>query len=464
VSLERFLAFDLGAESGRAVVGTLRDGALALEEIHRFPNQPVHLLGTLHWNALALYANLLEGLRIYSRKYGREVASIGIDTWGVDFGLLARDGSLLQNPVCYRDRRTDGILAVLNQRISPMDLFRTTGMAPSPILSLCQLLAMRRADSSILEAASMFLMMPDLLGYFLTGVKACERTNAINTQFYDIEGRRWAEHILTACGLPVSILPGLIDPGTVLGELLPAVAADTGLDPCPVVAPCTHDTGSAVAAVPDCGEDAAFLSSGTWSVLGASTDHIVTSEAAFQGGFCNELSLRGPFLCKNIMGLWLLQQARREWAAAGRDYSYEELAHAAESAPSGGPVIDPEDESFLAPASMHLAIADYCRRTDQVSPQGPAETTRCILESLAACCRRQLARLEALLSRRFSALHMVGGGSRNALLCQLTADAIQIPVFAGAPEATAAGNLLAQAAALGHTARLAAPFTEYQPS
>ncbi|MEN6536762.1 MAG: FGGY family carbohydrate kinase, partial [Bryobacteraceae bacterium] len=319
---ERFLAFDLGAESGRVVAGRLRDGVLTTEEIHRFPNRPVRVLGTLYWDALALYGNIVEGMRIYGRNYGPSVASIGIDTWGVDFGLLARDGSLLQNPVCYRDHRTDGTLAEVERRVRLPDLFRTTGIALSHIQTLCQMAAMRRAGSPALEKAATFLMMADLFGYFLTGVKACERTNAATTQIYSPAERRWAESILQIVEAPLSSMPELVDPGTTLGEMLSSVANDTGLSPCPVVAPCTHDTASAVAAVPGAGRDWAFLSSGTWSILGALSDSLITSDAAFQSGICNELTLDGPFLCKNIMGLWLLQQARAGWEKAGQSYSY----------------------------------------------------------------------------------------------------------------------------------------------
>ncbi len=463
MSPEKFLAFDLGAESGRAVVGTLHDGALTTEEIHRFANRPVRVLGTLYWDALALYGNLIEGMRIYSRKFGRSVASIGIDTWGVDFGLLARDGSLLQNPVSYRDRRTEGILAEVERKVRALDLFRTTGMALSSIQSLCQLAAMRRAESPALQEAATFLMMPDLFGYFLTGSKVCERTNAVNTQFYDIARGGWAEEVLRAFDLRPAMLPELRDPGTVLAELLPSVAAEAGLEACPVVSVCTHDTGSAVAAVPGDGRDRAFLSSGTWSVVGARTERVVTTEAAFRQGFCNELTLGGTFLCKNIMGLWLLEEARREWVADGIDWSHPQLVEEAERVPAGGPMIDPEDGGFLSPASMTGAIEQYCRKTGQRAPRGPAETARSIFESLAQCYGRALKDLETVLGLRFAALEVVGGGSRNTLLCQLTADATGVPVLAGPAEATATGNLLAQAAALGHTAHLAAVRTEYQP-
>lgn len=447
---ERFLAFDLGAESGRAVVGTLDGGALAIEEIHRFPNRPVRVLDTLYWDALALYANLIEGMRIYSGRFGPHAASIGIDTWGVDFGLLARDGSLLQNPVCHRDRRTEGVLPELQRRLPLKELYQLTGLPFSPVHTICQLLALRLQDSPVLAPADRFLMMPDLLAYMLTGEKVCERTNACSTQVYDPGQRCWSKPILQAIGISPAIMPELVDPGTTIGAVLGSVARDAGLEPCPVVAPCTHDTASAVAAVPGSGEDWAFLSSGTWSVLGALSGGLVNSDAAFQAGLCNELTLHAPFLCKNIMGLWLLQQARAAWEKAGQRYSYRELVELARQAPSSSAaLIDPGDACFLAPLNMHQAICDYARRTGQRPPEDPGAVVRSILESLALCYRRWLRKLEEVLGRRFRVLHIVGGGSLNTLLCQFTADATGLPVLAGPMEATVAGNLLVQTVACG---------------
>ncbi len=472
MSPERFLAFDLGAESGRAVAGTLHDGALTTEEIHRFPNRPVRVLGTLHWDVLALYANLIEGMRIYAGRFGPQVASIGIDTWGVDFGLLARDGSLLQNPVSYRDRRTEGMLPEIQRRVPLRELYQLTGLPFSPVHTICQLLALRLQNSVILEQAAGFLMMPDLLAYFLTGEKRCERTNACSTQIYEPKQRCWSETILQAIEMPRAVLPELVDPGTVLGEVLSTVAHDTGLKPCRVVAPCSHDTASAVAAVPGTGEDWAFLSSGTWSVLGALSDGLVSSDAAFQAGFCNELTLHRPFLCKNIMGLWLLQQARASWEMAGQSYSYQELVELARQAPRDGVLINPDDACFLAPSDMNQTICDYARRTGQRPPQDPAQVSRSILESLALCYRHWLRKLETALERQFRVLHIVGGGSLNTLLCQYTANATGIPVLAGPMEATVAGNLLVQAWACGRleshesirqVVRRSTPIVEYQP-
>jgi len=446
----RFLAFDIGAESGRAVVGTLEGDLLSLEEIHRFVNEPVEVRGTLHWDILSLYSNVLKAMRTCSERFGESVDGIGVNTWAVDFGLLAADGSLLQNPVHYRDRRTEGMPAQVCQQIPGQQLFQFTGMSLFPIQTLCQLLSLRISGSPVMGAATTFLMMPDLFAYFLTDQKRCERTNATMTQLYDPRAGEWHKEVFNALGLPRAIMPDLVDPGTVLGPLRESVAQETGLEQVTVIAPCTHDTGSAVAAVPGRGDDWAFLSSGTWSILGALTDEVVTSPEAHAAGLCNELTLDSPFLCSNIMGLWLLQQARAVWQRSGESHSYAELVKLAEGAPDGGPLVHPNDSGFLAPEDMVQAIRQYCRGTDQPEPQGIAETTRCILESLALCYRHGLDQLAEILDRSFSVLHIVGGGSQNTLLCQFAANATRLPVSAGPVEATAAGNVLVQALALGH--------------
>ena len=449
MSKRRFLAFDLGAESGRAVVGTLDGGRLSLEEIHRFPNEPVELCGTLHWNVLGLHSNVLKGMRTYAERFGESVDGIGIDTWGLDFGLLARDGSLLQNPVHYRDRRTEGMQAEAARRMPPEELFRRTGLPLVPIYTACQLLSLRLRRSPVLESAATFLMMPDLIAYFLTGQKRCERSDAISSQIYDPRAGEWSAEVFRAFDLPLSIIPDLVDPGTVLGEPLESVRRETGLKEGPVIAPCTHDTASAVAAVPARGNDWAFLSSGTWSILGALSDRVVTTEEAFSARMVNELTLESFFLCRNIMGLWLLQQARAAWQRQGGSYSYADLVRLAGEVRQGGPLIHPDDESFLAPLDMCEAIRQYCDRTGQSQPDGPAEITRCILESLALCYRHALEGIESILGRSLRTLHIVGGGSLNTLLCQLTADATGVPVLAGPTEATVAGNVLVQALARG---------------
>ncbi|MHB9024448.1 MAG: rhamnulokinase [Armatimonadota bacterium] len=444
----RYLAFDIGAESGRGFVGTLADGRLVVEEIYRFPNGPVTVQGTLYWDVLALHQHLLAGMREYAARFGPEVAGIGIDTWGVDFGLLAHDGSLLQNPVAYRDKRTAGMLDELAARMPLAEVYAHTGMGPSQIVTACQLLSLRIHQSPLLDAASKLLMMPDLLAYLLTDVPRCERTNAASTQLYDLQAGEWSREIVRALGVPERLLPELTDPGTLLGELRDDIKAAVGLRKAPVIAPCTHDTPSAVAAVPGEGEHWAFICTGTWSVVGALSDRVITSPEALDDGLVNELTLQEYFLCRNMTGLWLLQQARAGWAAAGTPYPYEDLVRLAEAAPPGRALIDPTDPLFLAPPDMLQAIREYCARTSQTPPNEPGEVTRAILESLALSYRQTLERLARILDREFRTIHLVGGGCRNSLLCRLTADATGLPVIAGPMEATVRGNLLVQAYAL----------------
>lgn len=444
-----FLAFDLGAESGRAVVGTLADNLLSLDEIHRFANQPVEAAGTLYWDILSLYREVLEGLRACRDRYGAEVASVGLDSWSIDFGLLGEDGSLLGNPVTYRDRRTEGMVELAAQALAPQRLFELTGMSANKIHTVFQLYAMRVNHSPILGAAATFLMIPDLLAYFLTGEKRCERTNAVHTQLYGAHTGEWSPEVFAALDLPLGIMPPLIDPGTLIGPLSDRVQEQTGMGPVALIAPCTHDTGSAVAAVPASGEGDAFLSSGTWSILGALTPGPLTTPAAFAARIQNELTM-GHFLCRNHMGLWLLQECRRSWQRAGRHHSYEDLESRAERAPAGGPVVVPDDPGFLAPPDMPTAVRNFCRATGQTPPDTVDTLARCILDSLALCYRHSLEEYRQLLGHRFMALRIVGGGSRNTLLCQLTADATGLYTTAGPVEATVAGNVLAQARAQGY--------------
>ena len=351
-------------------------------------------------------------------------------------------------------------------------MFRRTGMTLLPINTSLQLLSLRVNQNPVLDHASTLLMMPDLLAYFLTGRKCCERTVAITTQLYDPWKRRWNEEVVGKLDLPLSLLPELVDPGTILGELLGSVGEQVGLKRGVVIAPCTHDTASAVAAVPAQGVDWAFLSCGTWSVVGALTPEVVTSPQAFAAGVFNELTLQSYFPCCNIMGLWLLQQARATWKREGELYSYEELVRLAEQAPEGGPVINPDAPNLLAPQAMPQSIREYCVQTKQRIPHGVGETTRCILESLAFAYRQRLEQLAAMLGRTFQVLHLVGGGSKNSLLCQLTADATGLPVLAGPSEATVAGNVMLQALAKGcvstpteirEVVRRSTELVEYEP-
>ena len=446
----RFLAFDLGAESGRAVVGTLSDDRLETEEIHRFLNEPVEVHDTRYWDILALYNNLLKGMRAYVARHGENVDGIGIDTWAIDFGLLGEDGHLLENPIMYRDRRTEGMVEEAAKKMPPERLAEITGLAVFAIHTFFQMLSLRLKRKAFLDTARTYLMIPDLLGYFLTGEKVCERSNAITTQLYDPRLGDWSREIFETFDLPLDIMPPIVDPGTVLGELRESVCRAVGLREALVIDGCTHDTGAAVAAVPARGDNWAFISSGTWSIVGSLSDCVVTGPGPYAARTCNELTFGSLILVRNIMGLWLLQQARAAWARQGQEYTYAELAALAEQAPAGGPIVYPDDPIFLAPDDMTAAIAQFCVRTGQAPPEGVPATCRCILESLALCYRQALEQIGSFLGRQYEVLHIVGGGSQNRPLCQFTADATGLPVYAGPAEATVAGNILVQACARGY--------------
>jgi rhamnulokinase len=455
-AVKKLLAFDLGAESGRGVLGLFDGARLRLEVVHRFPNGPVRTLDTLHWDILLLYSELLAGLRKCAAEQGG-IDCLGIDTWGVDFALLGRDGTLLGNPRHYRDPHTETILDDAFGRVSRAEIFRQTGIQIMRINSLFQLLALQRDRSPLLEVAETLLLIPDLLNYFLTGLKVNEFTNATTTQLYNPTTNGWAWELIRAFALPERIFGTIVAPGTILGPLRPAVAAETGLTPAPVILPASHDTGSAVAAVPaETGRSWCYISSGTWSLMGAELDRPLITEQAQKYNFTNEGGVGGTIrFLKNIMGLWLVQECRRAWQRAGRDYDYEELTRLAQAAPPFAAILNPDDPSFLLPANMPTAIAEFCRRTGQPAPDGPGPLVRCALEGLALRYRWVLERLEELLGRPLEVIHIVGGGSQNTLLCQLTADACNRPVLAGPVEATALGNVLVQALGLGLVGSLA---------
>jgi rhamnulokinase len=458
-----YLALDLGAESGRAVLGRFDGDALQLDTLHRFPNGPVTVMGRLYWDVLRLWAELKQGLALYRREHGADLDGIGLDTWGVDFALLGADGALLANPHHYRDPHTDGMLEAAFARVPREEIFEATGIQFMQINTLYQLLAMRLGGDPALDAARTLLMMPDLFNYWLTGVKACEFSDATTTQFYDPRRSAWARPLLERMGLPTDILPPVIQPGTAVGPLLPAVAEEVGLAApeysranTTVIAPACHDTGSAVAAVPARGEDFAYISSGTWSLMGVEAMEPVITPESLASNVTNEGGVCGTFrLLKNIMGLWLVQECRRTWAQEGREYSYAELAAMAAQAAPFGPLVEPDSHDFLAPGDMPARIRAFCARTGQDVPETEGAVVRCALESLALTYRWVLEKLEVMTSRALRAIHVVGGGSQNGLLCQLTADATRRPVIAGPVEATAMGNILMQALARGRIASLA---------
>ena len=443
--MNRFLAIDLGAESGRAILGTLDGGKLALEELHRFPNIPVRLPTGLYWDTLRLFHEIRHALSICGRQRRIALDGIGVDTWGVDFGLLSPDGALLDNPRHYRDSRTDGMLEK-TFAVAPREaIFAETGIQFMQLNTLYQLHAMKLAGSTALGAASKLLFMPDLFNYWLTGEMRAEASIASTSQFYNPAKKQWAAELLGRLDLPARILPEIVPSGTRLGTLLPEIAASSGFEkPVPVYATACHDTASAVAAVPAEGEDWCYISSGTWSLMGVELAAPVINDQSLALNFTNEVGAGGKIrFLKNIAGLWLVQECRRAWALDGREYGYEELTRLATAANSSGAVIDPD--AFSAPDRMPERIAEYCRARGQSIPEEPGAMTRLILESLAATYASVLENLETLLGRRIGRIHIVGGGSRNELLNQLAANATRRTVVAGPAEATAAGNILVQA-------------------
>ena len=440
------LAFDLGAESGRAVLGRLENGRLRLRETHRFPNTPVRLFGHIHWNVFALFDEMKKAMRACATE---RLASIGVDTWGVDFGLLARDGSLLGLPYCYRDVRNEGAMEDYLKLVPRQALYEATGIQFMPFNTIFQLYAMVRDRSPVLDAASHLLFMPDLFNYLLTGKKASEFTIATTSQIFDPRKRSWSPGLFQAMGFSRKILQEVLEPGTILGPLRSEVASEIGLGEVPVVATASHDTAAAVAAVPASGENWAYISSGTWSLVGIEVPSPIITQEALDRNFTNEggVAMTIRFL-KNVTGLWLVQQCRKAWEGA-RAATYEDLARLAGEAPPFQALIDPDDPGFLNPPDMPEAIRLYCRRTGQAVPQSEGSLIRSILESLALKYGLVIGQIEDVVGRPVERIHVIGGGSQNRLLCQFTADATGRPVSAGPAEATAVGNLLVQAMALG---------------
>jgi rhamnulokinase len=452
--MSHYLAFDLGAESGRAMLGTLSRGRLAMEELHRFPNTPVRVFDALYWDTLRLWHEIQRGLAIAGHERHLQIDGIGIDTWGVDFALLGADGALADNPRHYRDARTNGVMDKVFAKVPRAEVFAQTGIQFMQLNSLYQFYALKLAASPALEAARTLLFMPDLLNYWLTGVARAEATIASTSQFYDLRKKTWALDLLQRLGLPTGILPEIVPPGTRLGLLLDSVAKAAGLSAVPVYATGCHDTASAVAAVPAEGTNWCYISSGTWSLMGAELDEPVINERVLAENLTNEIGAAGKVrFLKNIAGLWLLQECRRAWALEGSEYTYDELVRLAGEAQPGRPTIDPD--AFLEPGDMPRKIVEHCRARGQSPPETPGQFTRTILESLAERYRQVLESLESLAGRRFDVIHIVGGGSRNALLNQLVAEATGRTVIAGPGEATAIGNVLIQAIGAGELAGLA---------
>jgi rhamnulokinase len=433
----RLAAVDLGASSGRVMLGRVGAGQLELAEVHRFWNGPVRLGDTLHWDVLGLYREVLVGLR-----KAESVDGIGIDSWAVDYGLLDHRGKLLGNPVHYRDARTNGVMERVLQKIPADELYAVTGLQQLPFNTIYQL-----AAEEGLERAETLLMIPDLLSYWLTGRLGAEATNASTTQLYDVRARGWSDTLARRIGVPGGLLPEIREAGQVIGSLLSAVADETGLDQAtPVIAVGSHDTASSVVAVPAEGERFAYISSGTWSLVGLELPEPVLTPEAQQANFTNEGGVDGRIrFLKNVMGLWILQECLRVW---GTD-DLRQLLRDAAGAPAFAVLIDPDDPSFLAPGNMPRRVEEFGAKSGQEPPPNRAALVRCVLESLALAYRRTLRQAQTVAGREIDVVHVIGGGSQNELLCQLTADACGLPVYAGPVEASALGNVLVQARALG---------------
>ena len=460
MNIHSYIACDLGAESGRVILGTLQSGILTLEEVHRFPTGPVQHDDTLHWDIPRIFDELKAGLYRVAAHIGAagteadspQVASLSVDSWGVDYVLTDADLHPLSLPYHYRDARTEAVFGAATETVSAEVIFAETGVQFMPINTLYQVLAHQRQAPQEIAKADGLLLIADYFHALFSGVRRAERSLASTTQLYNPVAGGWSAELLTGFALPDTLFPPIVDSGTVLGPLLPEIAAETGLSAgLQVIATCSHDTGAAVAAVPEEGDDWAYLSSGTWSLIGVELPEPLINPSVRAANFTNEIGYGGTVrFLKNIAGLWIIQECRRAWLAEGKDYPYDELTRMAESAPPFGGLIHPDDARFLSPGGMPSKVREFCRQTGQPVPETPGQIVRCALESLALSYQETLTQIEALTGRVIRRLHIVGGGSRNGLLNQFAANATGLTVSAGPVEATAIGNLLLQAVTLGH--------------
>lgn len=452
----KMLAIDLGASSGRGIIGRFDGEHLTLEENHRFPNEPVITAGSFNWDILRIFHEIKASIRKCALSDDKDIASIGIDTWGVDYGLLDKNGRLLGNPYHYRDSRTDDILDYAFGIMSKDEMYKINGIQTMNFNTLFQLAAELRDNPERLAVADKLLFMPDLLNYFLTGVKQTEYTIASTGALLDAAKRNWSDEIIRRFGIPKSLFTGIVKPCTAVGGLLPQVREDIGDIAPQVVSVGSHDTASAVVAVPAKGNDFVYISSGTWSLMGTEISEPAITDATKLYDFTNEGGVSGKIrLLKNIMGLWLEQESRRQWIREGKTVTYDQLSDMAVASKPLACIINPDDPSFTAPGNMPRRIADYCRRTGQHVPESMGEIVRCIFDSLALKYRFTVEKIDEIKGTRTPFINIVGGGTKEAPLCRFAADACARPVYAGPVEATAIGNLVAQAMAAGEIADLA---------
>ncbi len=470
----KFLAFDFGASSGRAMLATFDGEKITLEEKHRFSNDPVEINGSLHWDVLRLFFEIKQGILKCANSGDRDIDCIGIDTWGVDYGLLDENDKLLGNPYHYRDTRTDGMYDEAFKKVSKEEIFESTGIAFNWFNTLFQLLSAKLSNDTALKNAKTLLFMPDLFNFFLTGEKKCEYTIASTSQMFDSKTHKWADNLLDKMGLPKNIFADIVYPGETVGTLKPELAEELGVAEIPVIAVASHDTGSAVASVPVTDtKDFIYISSGTWSLMGVELQEPNISKEVMEHNFTNEGGVNKTIrFLKNIMGLWLIQESRRQWDREGELLSFDELERQANEAEPFASLIDPDYPEFQTPGNMPKRIRKYCERTGQKVPETKGEIVRCIAESLAFKYRKTIEGMEEVNGKKYNVVHIVGGGIKDKMICKFTANATKRVVEAGPVEATSIGNVLVQAMAVGaikdltegrHVVKNSFDITRYEP-
>jgi rhamnulokinase len=446
---KNYLAADLGAGSGRVILGQLQDNKLTLKEIHRFNNETVTIDNHYYWNILQLFTDIKRGIEL-ALKEGVKISSISVDAWGVDFALLGSDGQLLSNPHTYRDPRTNQMQEKMNSLINEREAYQRTGIQSMFFNTTLQLLGMHNKNDPTLELADSLLFIPDLLNYFLCGEKVSELSIASTSQFLNSENSQWDENLIDRLNIKKTLFQKIVPTGSIIGKIKPEITNDLKCNTFSVIASAGHDTQAAIASVPASGYDHIYLSSGTWSIIGVECDEAQTGELSQKLGFSNEKGVAGKTnLLKNIMGMWLIQECKRIWDRDSENNDYETLIELAANAPALKSILNLDDECFIAPIDMPQTIVDFCKKTQQNVPDNKGTIIRCIIDSLALKYRQSAEQLAQITGQTFNNLHIVGGGIQNQLLCQLSSDAIGCTVIAGPIEATAAGNILIQAIAMG---------------